>query len=406
MDIEIRPITPEEYGDFAVAAESAFGHQPRPEELEIYRKVFEFERSLAAFEAGTIVATAGAESLRVTVPGGVLPMAGVTAVAVRPTHRRRGLLTMLMRRQLDDVRDAGELLAGLWASEGAIYQRFGYGLSTLLGRFEIDRSRTAFARPVQWEGSVRQVVRDDAMALFPPVHERVVERYPGMVGRSKAQWEHDYADLEHQRDGASPLFFAVYESHEGPEGYVAYRVKAEWPEGIPSNTIHVRELMAVTTEAYAALWRLCFDMDLVGTIESWGRPAEEPLFHMLAHPRALRFRLGDALWLRLVDVPAALAGRKYSAEGKVTLEVRDSFCSWNEGRFELEAGPQGAECRPTRKTAEMIVDAADLAAAYLGGTRFRTLRRASRAVEVVPGALARADAMFAWDPPPWCSQVF
>ena len=380
MDIEIRPITPEEYGDFAVAAESAFGHQPKPEELEIYRKIFEFERSLAAFEAGTIVATAGAESLPVTVPGGKLPMAGVTAVAVRPTHRRRGLLTMLMRRQLDDVRDAGELLAGLWASEGAIYQRFGYGLSTLLGRFEIDRSRTAFARPVQWEGSVRQVVRDDAMALFPPVHERVVERYPGMIGRTKAHWEHDYADLERNRDGAGPLFFAVYESHEGAEGYVAYRVKAEWPEGIPSNTIHVRELMAVTTEAYAALWRLCFDMDLVGTIESWGRPAEEPLFHMLAHPRALRFRLGDALWLRLVDVPAALAGRKYSAEGKVTLEVRDSFCSWNEGRFELEGGPQGAECRPTRKTAEMIVDAADLAAAYLGGTRFRTLRRASRAV--------------------------
>lgn len=406
MDIDIRPITPDEFGDFAVAAESAFGHQPRPEELDNHRNVFEFDRSLAAFERGTIVATAGAVSFRLTVPGGSLPMPGVTAVAVLPTHRRRGLLTMLMRRQLDDVREAGEPLAGLWASEGAIYQRFGYGLATFLGRFEIDRQRTAFARAVPWEGSVRQVLRDEAMRVFPPVHQRVVERYPGMIGRTTAFWEHDYADLEPHREGASPLFFAVYESAEGIDGYVAYRVKVDWPEGIPSNTLHVRELMAATTEAYAALWRFCFDMDLVGTIESWGRPADEPLLHMLAHPRALRFRLGDALWLRLVDVPAALAGRRYSADGRVTFEVRDSFCPWNEGRFELAGGTDGATCRPSKKAAELILDAADLAAAYLGGTRLRALHRAGRVEEVEPGSLARADAMFAWDPPPWCAQLF
>ena len=186
LDIDIRPITPDEFGDFALAAENAFGHQPRPEELDNYRKVFEFDRSLAAFEGGTIVGTAGAVSFRLTVPGGSLPMPGVTAVAVLPTHRRRGFLTMLMRRQLDDVREAGEPLAGLWASEGAIYQRFGYGLATFLGRFEIDRQRTAFARTVPWEGSVRQVLRDEAMGVFPPVHQRVVERYPGMIGRTKA----------------------------------------------------------------------------------------------------------------------------------------------------------------------------------------------------------------------------
>lgn len=406
MDIEIRPITPDEFRDFAIAGETAFGHHPRPEELDVWRKVFEFDRSLAAIESGSIVATAAAASFRVTVPAGALPMAGVTAVAVRPTHRRRGLLTMLMRRQLDDVRDGGEAIAGLWASEGAIYQRFGYGLSTLVGRFEIDRQRTAFTRSVRWQGNVRQVQRDEAMALFPPVHERVVERYPGMIGRTKAWWEHDFADLEKWRDGASPFFFAVYESPEGLEGYAAYRVKGDWPEGIPSNTVHVRELMAATTESYAALWRFCFDMDLVGTIESWGRPAEEPLLHMLAHPRALRFRLGDALWLRLVDLPAALAGRRYATEGNLTFEVRDSFCPWNEGRFELEGGPEGAECRTTKRPAEMIVDTADLAAAYLGGVRFRTLQRAGRVEEIEPGALSRADAMFAWDPPPWCSQIF
>ena len=123
-------------------------------------------------------------------------------------------------------------------------------------------------------------------------------------------------------------------------------------------------------------------------------------------PRALRLRVADALWLRLVDVPAALGRRRYATEGRLTFELRDSFCPWNDGRFELEGGPDGATCRPTRKAPQMLADAADLAAAYLGGTRLRTLRRASRVEELEPGALARADAMFTWDPPPWCSQVF
>ncbi len=406
MDIDIRPVAPDEFPDFARTDESAFGEHLRPEDLESNLKVFEFDRSLAAFEAGSIVATAGAFSLHLTVPGGTLPMPGVTAVAVRPTHRRRGLLTSMMRRQLDDFREAGEALAGLWASEGAIYQRFGYGLATLVGGFEIERQRTSFARNVERRGDVSLVDRDEAMKVFPQIHDRVVERYPGMFARTPAFWEVEFADPEHRRQGASPLFFAVYEAAEGPDGYVAYRVKHDWPHGLPSNLLRVQELMAATTEAYAALWRFCFDMDLVGTIEAWGRPADEPLLHMLAHPRALRFSLGDGLWLRLIDIPAALSGRRYSAQGRMRFEVRDSFCPWNEGRYELEGGPEGAECRPTEKPADLIVDIADLAAAYLGGTRFSTLGRAARVEEVESGALGRADAMFAWDPGPWCAHVF
>src|SRR5439155_2321508 len=177
----------------------AFGEDFRDEDVAIERRLFEAERSLGAFDDGELVGTTGAFTLTLTIPGGSLPMPGVTAVAVQPTHRRRGLLTALMRKQLDDFHDAGELVAGLWASEGAIYQRFGYGLATLVGRFDIDKDRTAFARPVQSSGVVSLVERERALEAFPEVHRQVVPRYPGMIARTPGLWEHDFSDLEHWR---------------------------------------------------------------------------------------------------------------------------------------------------------------------------------------------------------------
>jgi predicted acetyltransferase len=406
MDVEIRPVTLEEFEKYLRSTERAFGHHPSAEEIEGERRVFEPERSLAVFDGDSIVGTTGAFSLEVTVPGGGVPMAGVTAVGVAPTHRRRGLLTMMMRRQLDDVRDLGEPLAGLWASEGAIYQRFGYGMAAHACQIEIERPWTSFARPYEWRGSVRLVEKDEAMGLMPPIMDRVADATPGMWKRSQPFWQHHFADLERWRDGASALFFAVYESPEGPDGYTAYRVKHDWSGGVAKSTLKVRELMAATPEATAALWRSCFDHDLIGRVESWPRPLDEPLLHMLANPRALELRVGDGLWLRLVDVPGALAARRYSTSGRVVLEVHDSFCPWNEGRYELEGGPDGALCRPVKSEADLAVDVADLGATFLGGVTFRQLHRAGRVSEVTAGAMARADAMFAWDPLPFCSAVF
>jgi predicted acetyltransferase len=175
---------------------------------------------------------------------------------------------------------------------------------------------------------------------------------------------------------------------------------------VPKGTIKIKELVAATTEASAQLWRSCFDHDLMGKVEAWPRPLDEPLLHMLANPRALGLRVGDGLWLRLVDVPKALAARRYSTSGRVVLEVHDSFCPWNEGRYELEGGPDGASCRPVESEADLAVDVADLGATFLGGVTFRQLHRAGRVSEVTARAMARADAMFAWDPLPFCSAVF
>jgi predicted acetyltransferase len=407
MDVEIRPVTAEEFETWARAVERAFGADVREDELALHRRAFEPELSLAAFDGQDIVATTGAFSLTLTVPGGRLPMPGVTAVGVAPTHRRRGLLTMLMRRELADFRESGQVIAGLWASEGSIYGRFGYGMATYWAEFKIERDRAAFARPHQPSGRVVLMDKKDALDGFPAVYERVALGQPGMWLRNRAWWEQITADLEHWRDGATALFFAGHESPEGRlDGYLTYRIKHDWDEGIPGSVFKVREFMAESPEAYADLWRFCFDHDLMKYVEAWPRPLDEPLLHMLAEPRRLRLKVGDGLWLRLVDVPGALAARRYSTEARIVFEVRDTFCPWNEGRYELEGSPDGAECRATDRRSDVILDAADLGAIYLGGVRLQTLRRAGRVMEASPGALARADAMFTWDPLPFCSTVF
>jgi predicted acetyltransferase len=407
MDVEIRPVTAEEFETWIRAIERAFASYPRDEELAVHRPLFEPELSLAAFEGSAIVATTGAFSLSLTVPGGQIPMPGVTAVGVSPTHRRRGLLTMLMRRQLDDFRERGARIAGLWASEGSIYGRFGYGLATYAAEFKIARDRAAFSRSHEPHGRMVLMDKADALERFPPIYQRVAAGQPGMWQRNEAWWNHLTADLEHWRDGATALFYAEHESPEGrADGYVMYRVKHDWDEGVPGSVLKVQELMAENPQAYADLWRYCFDHDLIRFVEAWPRPLDEPLLHLLAEPRRLGLKAGDGLWLRLVDIQAALAGRRYAVDGRVVFEIRDSFCPSNEGRYELEGGPDGAQCRPTRRAADVILDAVDLGAAYLGGVRFQTLGRAGRVIEGTPGGPARADLMFSWDPLPHCSTVF
>ena len=407
MDIEIRTIEPAEFRGYADRIGRGFGRYLTEDELDDWQRVIEIDRSLAATDRGAIVGAASAFSFPLTVPGGDMPVAGVTGVSVLPTHRRRGILTSLMHRQLEDVHQRGESIAGLWASESIIYGRFGYGPAAYSVELSIDRVHSGFARGFQPAGRLTMVDRDRALELMPPIYERIRLGWPGLWGRSDKWWNHLHADLESWRDGASALFFVIHESEAGePDGYAEYRVKHDWSSGEPSGTLSVRELMAESVEAYTALWRYCLDVDLVTTIEAWPRPVEEPLFHLLADPRRLRRPGFDGLWLRLVDVAHALAGRRYATQDGLVLEVRDAFCPWNEGRYELEGGPEGARCRPTRRQPDLLVEAADLGACYLGGTRLQTLARAGRVHEGRPGAVARADAMFGWDPLPWCPAVF
>ena len=385
----------------------AFGASlPTDEELAVSREITEFDRTLAFFDGPEMVATAGIFSYEMTVPGGTLPCGGVTRVSVLSTHRRQGLLTAMMRRQLDDMHERGEPLAALYASEAPIYGRFGYGLATYQASVEIERSHAAFAKEVSGTGRLAMVDVPTAVGPFTRVWEQARRNQPGMLGLDERWMRNQLADLELNREGASPHYRVLYQTDDNPSGFAIYRIKLAWDASGPNGSLRLEMLVAATAEAYAALWRHVLDVDLMARVSAEMRPVDEPLRFLLADSRQPKTRIEDGLWLRLVDVPPALAGRRYAAEGSLRLRVRDAFCPWNDGQFELQGGPDNAECRRHDANPDLAIDVADLAAVYLGGNRFRTLMQAGRVEELQKGAAARADAMFATDRAPWCPSHF
>ena len=387
---------------------TAFGEGISDEHLAMERRVLEPERALVAVDGDRVVASTVAASFQLTVPGGLfVPCAGVTSVATLPTHRRRGISRELMRRQLEDLHERGDPVAYLWASEAAIYQRYGYGTGALAGTFRIRREHTGFLRDFETSGRIRLADRDEALKVIGEVYERIRQQRPGMIDRPGAWPEYRFHHDERHRDkGQSPPFFAIYETPEGAQGTVSYKIKDIWTGEGPNQEMEIDELLAATDDAYAALWRYCFEVDLVRTVTGWKRPIDEPLLHMLLEPRALRFQIRDGTWLRLVDVAAALEARRYSHEGRVVLEIRDDTAAWNDGTYELDAGPEGATCQPTGAAPDLSMRIEDLGSTYLGAVSFRALAAAGRITERNPGALRSADAMFSSAVAPWCPWIF
>lgn len=392
---------PAEVSEFIRLCSAAFGHEPHEEEIERWGRTLEPERMLWVSDGDLRVATAGAFSFRLTIPGNEVPAAGVTMVGVLPSHRRRGILTQMMREQLEDVRSREEPIAILWASEASIYGRFGYGIATKAAKTEIDRDRAVFRDRAEPVGATRLLTLEQAADILPDVFERVRRETPGMFARSRTWWEASpLADPEHARQGYGPLFCVVLELDGEAEAYALYRLKGNWDEGVPKSTLRIREVMATSHVALREIWRFLFGVDLVARVETWGVPPDYPLFLMLTEPRRLRMTLGDALWLRLVDLEAALTARAYADGQPVSIEVRDSFCEWNEGVWRLP------DAERSDGDPDLRLEAADLGSVYLGGFSFAELARAGRVEELREGGLARADALFRTDITPWCSEVF
>jgi predicted acetyltransferase len=395
--MELRPATRDEYEDFSVAAMSAFHRELTDDDRERYARIDEPERSLAWFDDGRIVATTAAFTRTLTVPGGTVGCAAVTAVAVVPTHRRRGLLTAMMRRQLDDVRERGEPVAALWASEGAIYGRFGYGISTAQAELTARRPAARLAATPQPAVSLRAGPAGEHLEVMRAVHERVRPGRPGLLDRPGGWWQERLHDAEADRRDAQALRAVVTE-----DGYALYATRPGRDDDGPAGEVVVRELVAATPEARATLWAFLLDQDLTRTVSWQMAPVDEPLWLMLTEPGAVRRRVVDGLWVRLVDVPAALSAREYATGLDVVLEVADAFCPWNEGRYRLA----GRTCEPTDAEPHLALDAAALGAAYLGGTTLRELAEAGRVRELSPGALDRASAAFRAGVAPWCPEMF
>jgi predicted acetyltransferase len=409
MDIVIRPITPEQGDQFSDVMATAFGETFTPEELADHDRWFEYDRSIAAFEGDRIVGTGGAYSMQLTLPGlTTIPIGGLTAISVLPTHRRRGILRSMIDYHFEEVEGRGELVSALGASESVIYGRFGYGVATSAAELEIDPRRGQFLRPPAGRGRLRLLEPDETAKIVPPFYDRYRRGQPGELDRSQVWWDVYARDPEWTRQGASRHYDVVYESDPGRvDGWVSYRVENGWPHGLAANIVKVRMLVGLTPEAEAAIWRYILDMDLAGVIRLYDRPVDDPVRWRLADPRRLRVTdVGDQLWVRLLDLRGALAARRYAVEGELVLEVTDAPRPRNQGRFRLEGGPDGAACDPTSAEPDLALDVADLGAAYLGGTSLVSLSRAERVAELTPGALLRADRMFAASPPPICTTHF
>ena len=331
-----------------------------------------------------------------SVPGGSVTAACIDGVSVLPSHRRRGLLTGMMERQLAAAHERGLPISALRSSEAPIYGRFGYGIAAEHEDWKIERHRTAFRREYPWGGSLRMVKTERAREVFPQVYRRATARRAGAIQPPNPWWDDLMGVTSDRKSGQSANFYVEYREDE-IEGCAIYRIK----EG----TVTVWLLLASTQAASAALWRYCFDIDLIRTIKVWNRPIDDPLVWMLRDPRALRRRPQDWTWLRLIDVSKALSSRTYAVDGEIVLEVRDDFCPWNDGVYELAGGPAGAVCRQTTRKADLVLSVDDLAVPYLGGAALSPLALAGRVEERTPGALSRADAMFATQLKPWSPMI-
>ncbi len=402
--LEVRPCRDhDEFGRAVGAIGMYFNSPPSAEWLERFGRLLPQERMHAAFDGGEIVGGAGAFPLDVSVPGGVLPCAGVTVVGVQPTHRRRGGLRALMEAQLRDVHERGEPLAALWASEETIYGRFGYGIGSWAGEVRVPHAWDAFAQPLERSGTARFVTPEEAATLFPPVYETVRQRRPGMMSRSDDWWTlRRLRQPEGAGEGSSPRRFVALDLGGETQAYAIYRTFFSYAEGSSTSRLEVEEALGSTPQATAGIWRFLLDVDWMDTVEASFLPPDHPLFLLLANPRRPRYRPSDALWIRVVDVGAALSGRAYGEGDPLVLEVRDPICEWNDGRWRLAGG----ECTRTDEEPDIALDVSALGSAFLGAVSFAQLREALRVEERRDGAAERADALFAWRPLPWCPEIF
>ena len=405
MDVEIRALADDEaeIRSFLECDAVAFGEEVKDDDPDRLRRYLELDRTRAAFEDGRVVGTSCALSWEVTVPGGArLPSAAVTWVSVRSTHRRRGILRAMMTAMLDDAVERGEPLAMLFASEAAIYGRFGFGLATSTATYEIARPYAALRQPAPPPGRLVALSAAEAEPIVRAVFDehRLVQH--GEVARSEGWWRRWFDDPAHRRGGASARYYVAHERSPGVwDGYAAYRLAERW-DGPPDYTLHAEEVIGLTTDTRLALVGHLLDIDLVSRVRLPFFPVDDPVRWALVDPRRLRvLALDDALWVRLLDVPRALAARTYAAPGRLVLDVEGAVCT-------LEGGPDGAACVADDggRIVDVTLGVAELGALYLGGTGAAALAAAGRIVPASPDALARLTAMFRTDPAPYCRTEF
>lgn len=423
----LRLITEDELPGLHTNHQHAF-HAGPPSEAALARMHarIELDRTLGAFDGPVMVGVTSAYSFQMRIPGALAAMAGVTMVSVLPTYRRRGILSALMRQQLADIHARGEATAALFASEAAIYGRYGYGRASWHTSYEVHGGEGALAPDAPTDSALRLRIAEPgtARAELAKVYQAALDERPGLYARNDAWWDRLLTDEPEDRGGASPLRCVIAEDPAGPRGYALFSALPSWDGAsfLPDSSVSIREVMTADPAAAAAIWSDLLTRDLVTEFRAQVRPVDDPVLYLLADPRRLRPTIADGLWVRLVDVSAALGQRRYACPMDAVIEVTDGLCGWNQGRWRLTAGRPGgpaaathtggeppgfaATCEPTSAAADIALPVSALGAAYLGGTRLGALAAAGQATELRPGAVAALSAAMSWDPAPWCPQIF
>jgi predicted acetyltransferase len=406
MTIDIRLVGAERHEEAVLPVMTSFGRVSSPERVERGQAVTEHDTRMVAFDGETVVGAASIFSFDMSTPGGRVSTAGLTMVAVMPTHRRQGVLTALIRKHLDEARARGQAIAALWASEASIYGRFGYGLASFAGEISVERDRAHFADPSPFPFRARFVGEEEGLSIVSGIWEKARAEIPGMPSRSPSWWRiRRLSDPAWARPGGTGALHRVVIEVEGrPEAYALYRLRSEFDHMIPVGAVVVHEAVGASHRGTRAVWRYLFDVDAIMRIEAINLPVDHPLFLLVAEPRRLRYQSYDALWVRIVHVEEALAARTYGTRDALVLEVEDALCPWNAGRFRLDGG--AGRATRTEEAPHLRVPITALGAAYLGGISFRRMADAGLIEERVAGAVERADGIFRSPRAPWCPEQF
>ena len=400
MTVELRVVEGEhDLREFARVHAAAFGHRFEKERLaSLILPALARVSCVAAYDSGRMVAVSVDEPFEITLPGGrFAPARGVTWVGVLPTERGRGLLRALLEHQHADFRRQKIALSLLYASQTTIYGRFGYGPATMrVSEAELDTRHGAFARPFQDSGSIEMVDHRPPLPIVREVLDRSRADITGELSRSDAAIAEAFADA-----GPEPFRVAHRDAGGGYDGFAAYTIEPDWLyEAIPRGRTSISMLLSANPQAHAAIWRYLIDLDLTRTVTVRNRPLDDPIRLLLAEWRHYHVKhVSDGLWVNLLDPAAALEQRGYARDGRLVFDLEGE-------RLLLEVEGARARCTGSDRPAEIEIDRATLSSAYLGGTRFSTLRDGLALRELSPGACARADGMFATSRDPWCSYEF
>ncbi|MFC0863837.1 GNAT family N-acetyltransferase [Sphaerimonospora cavernae] len=403
--IAIEVPTPDDWDGIYQVFSAAINIDGDPESSAAERELFEPGRSLVARRDGRIVGTLGCNTRQIAVPGGVIAAAHGCRGAVAPSARRQGVLTRMMRRHFEDARALGEAITLCWASESRIYHRFGYGLAVRRLGLNVN-TREVTLPPGPDTGRIIEAPAAELRDALVKVYDGVYAQRPGWSERTAAHWDYRLADLMSMRAGASQLRAVVHEGDGGVDGYALWRVRGSWNSTGPTGSVEVIEQVSTDPQAYAALWRFLLTVDLTRSAQMWSSSVDEPLFYWVGEPRQLSAQMCDGLWVRIVDVPKALAARRYAAPIDMVVEVVDGFLPGNGGRWRLSGSPEEAACTETNDKAELVFDVRGLAAAYMGGASLPALAGAGLVREVRPGALAEAGPAFGWHQTPYAFEIF